>query len=167
MNRPLEIGYRQTISQPYIVALMTQVLDLEKTDLVLEIGTGSGYQAAILAELSKLVYTIEIVPELASQASLRLEELGFDNVSVKTGDGWHGWEEHAPFDKIIITAVAPEVPPQLFTQLTVGGLMVLPIQRDGGFQELILVTKLDQDQSSIRPLLPVQFVPMTGEALRQ
>ena len=164
VNRPLGIGYEQTISQPFIVALMTHVLDISAEDVVLEIGTGSGYQAAILAELASEVFTIEIVEELAYSASLRLKELGYENVHVRAGDGWHGSPSEAPFDKIIITAVAPQIPPLLFQQLKEGGLMVLPIERAGGYQELILVEKLADDKSTSRSLLPVRFVPMTGEA---
>ncbi len=163
-NQPLEIGHGQTISQPFIVALMTHVLELESTDNVLEIGTGSGYQAAILAELVKNVYTIEIVEPLALEAERRLEQLGFENVYVRVGDGWFGWPENAPFDKIMVTAVAPKLPPELLSQLKIGGKMVLPVGDYDGYQELVLVEKTSEYEVGRRVILPVRFVPMTGEA---
>ncbi len=161
-DRPLPIGYGQTISQPYIVALMTYHLQLKPTDRVLEIGTGSGYQAAVLAELAKEVYTIEIIPELAKKASERLRELGYDNVHVKCGDGFFGWPEHAPFDAIIITCAAPEIPPRLVDQLKEGGRMILPLGADPFYQTLTLVTKQDGELLKKR-ITGVVFVPMTGE----
>ena len=164
VNQPLEIGHGQTISQPFIVALMTHVLELRPTDKVLEIGTGSGYQAAILAELVENVFTIEIVEPLAREARLRLERLGYENVSTRIGDGWFGWPAHAPFDKIMVTAVAPKLPPELVLQLKAGGKMVLPIGDYNGYQELVLIEKATESTVSRRVILPVQFVPMTGKA---
>ena len=163
-NQPLEIGHGQTISQPFIVALMTHVLELESTDDVLEIGTGSGYQAAILGVLVENVYTIEIVEPLAREAESRLEDLGYENVAVRVGDGWFGWPERAPFDKIMVTAVAPKLPPELIAQLKVGGKMVLPVGDYDGYQELVLVEKTSESELERRVILPVRFVPMTGEA---
>ncbi|MCY4095316.1 MAG: protein-L-isoaspartate(D-aspartate) O-methyltransferase [Gammaproteobacteria bacterium] len=163
-NQPLEIGHGQTISQPFIVALMTHVLELEPTDSVLEIGTGSGYQAAILGELVDKVYTIEIVEPLAREAETRLLRLGYDNVFVRLGDGWFGWPENAPFDKIMVTAVAPKLPPELISQLKEGGKMVLPVGDYDGYQELVLVEKASETELNRRVILPVRFVPMTGEA---
>ncbi len=159
-NRPLSIGYGQTISQPFIVALMTELLDTSATDRVLEIGTGSGYQAAVLSGLVADVYSIEIVPELAASASERLEELGYDNVSVRAGDGWHGWPEAAPFDGIIVTAVAETVPPKLVEQLAVGGHIVIPLGPAYGAQQLTVGTRT-ADGLELRDVLPVQFVPFT------
>ncbi len=164
VNRPLPIGHGQTISQPFIVALMTHVLEIEITDKVLEVGTGSGYQAAILGELADRVFTIEIVEPLALQARERLADLAYDNVFVKVGDGWFGITDEAPFDKIMVTAVAPSMPQMLLDQLKVGGKLVLPIGEYDGFQELVLVEKLTSDRTEQRSILPVQFVPMTGEA---
>jgi len=161
-DRPLPIGYGQTISQPYIVALMTYHLQLKPTDRVLEIGTGSGYQAAVLAELVKEVYTIEIIPELAREASERLKELGYENVHVKCGDGFFGWPEHAPFDAIIITCAAPEVPSRLVDQLREGGRMILPLGADPFYQTLTLITKRDGKLEK-RRITGVVFVPMIGE----
>jgi len=159
-DEPLPIGEDQTISQPYIVAYMTEKLSLEKGDKVLEIGTGSGYQAAILAELSDSVFTIEIVDVLARRASKTLEELGIKNVFVKSGDGYKGWPEHAPFDAIIITAAPTKIPEPLVEQLKVGGRMILPL---GDYsQDLVLISKAQSGVSQQR-LLPVRFVPMTGE----
>ena len=166
-NRPLSIGHGQTISQPFIVALMTHLMDVQADDTVLEIGTGSGYQAAILGVLAKSVYTIEIVPELAQSASNRLKDLGYENVAVKAGDGWFGWPEAAPFDKIIITAVADEVPPRLVDQLKPGGLLTMPLGNPSGYQQLVLVTKQADKELDIKTVLSVQFVPMTGAALER
>ncbi|MEK6714821.1 MAG: protein-L-isoaspartate(D-aspartate) O-methyltransferase [Candidatus Omnitrophota bacterium] len=156
-DSPLPIGYGQTISQPYIVAYMTQAARLFPDDRVLEIGTGSGYQAAVLAELVKEVYTIEILKPLADTARVRLEELGYRNIKVKHGDGYKGWKEYAPYDAIIVTAAPDEVPEELVRQLKVGGRMVVPI--GSFFQELYLITKRE---SGIKQelLLPVVFVPM-------
>lgn len=159
-NRPLPIGYGQTISQPFIVALMTDLLDLQPDDRVLELGTGSAYQAAVLSELVAEVYSIEIVPQLAASAQQRLARLGYANVSVRTGDGWHGWPEAAPFDAVIVTAVGTEVPPELLEQLKVGGRMVLPIGPQHGGQNLTVVTRR-QDAIEMKQVLPVQFVPLT------
>ncbi len=159
-NRPLAIGHGQTISQPFIVALMTDLLALEPDDRVLEVGTGSGYQAAVLARLAAEVYTIEIVDALAESARARLAELGYDNVHVRAGDGFHGWPEAAPFDAVIVTAVGETVPPPLLEQLADGGRMVLPIGPRDGAQELVLVEKR-ADGVAMRSVLPVQFVPLT------
>lgn len=162
-NRPLPIGYGQTISQPFIVALMTDLLDLEAQHRVLEIGTGSAYQAAVLSELAGEVYTIEIVPELARSAAARLERLGYDNVRVRSGDGRLGWPEVAPFDRIIVTAVGEDVPPRLLEQLAEGGRMVMPIGPRYGGQNLTVIDKTT-DGIETTQVLPVQFVPLTGSA---
>ncbi len=166
-DQPLPIGLGQTISQPYIVAYMTEVLKLEPNDKVLEIGTGSGYQAAVCAEIAREVYTIEIIEKLAEPAAERLKELGYENVSVKAGDGYFGWAEHTPFDAIIITAAAGLVPPPLTEQLKPRGRMILPLGSPYGAQTLVLVTKDEQGRISSRSLIPVRFVPMTGEAYRR
>ena len=159
-DEPLPIGEDQTISQPYIVAYMTEILRLEQNDKVLEIGTGSGYQAAVLAEIADTVYTIEIVDVLAESAEKTLERLGYDNVLVKRGDGYAGWPEHAPFDAIIITAAPTKIPQPLKEQLKVGGFMILPL---GDYsQELVLIEKKSEGFEQ-KSLLPVRFVPMTGE----
>lgn len=159
---PLPIGSGQTISQPYIVALMTQELQLQPGDTVLEIGTGSGYQAAVLGELAQKVYTIEIVPELAEIARNRLDTLGYDNVLVKHGDGYEGWEEFAPFDAIMITAAAPFIPEPLLKQLRNGGRMALPLGNRSSYQNLVCITKRD-GKTEIRNITDVVFVPMTGK----
>ncbi len=156
-DHPLPIGYDQTISQPYIVALMTELLDVKKTDKVLEIGTGSGYQAAVLSLLADSVFTIEIVRELAQSAEKRLAKLGYDNVVVKAGDGYKGWREHAPFDGIIVTCAPDEVPPLLLEQLCIDGRMVIPV--GAYYQELLLITK-DSSGISEESIIPVRFVPM-------
>jgi len=159
-DTPLSIGYNQTISQPYIVALMTESLRLSDTSKVLEIGTGSGYQTAIIAEIVKTVYTIEIVEELAKSAPLLLDELGYKNIVAKHGNGYLGWPEHAPFDGIIVTAAPKSIPQNLIDQLDFGGRLVIPV---GDFyQELVLVTKTEKgiDQKNIAG---VRFVPMIGE----
>ena len=161
-NTPLAIGHGQTISQPFIVALMTDLLEPESSDRVLEIGTGSGYQAAILGELVEAVYTIEIIPELAETAAARLDDLGYDSVHVKAGDGWYGWPEEGPFDGIIVTAVGEEVPPKLVEQLAPGGRMVLPLGPRFGGQMLVVLTRGDSGELERRDVLPVQFVPLTG-----
>lgn len=163
-NEPLPIGHGQTVSQPFIVALMTHLLEPAESHRILEIGTGSGYQAAILAELCKEVYTIEIVPELAATATQRLEDLGYDNIHVKVGDGWFGWVEYAPFNSIIVTAQAPSIPGKLVDQLADNGVMVLPIGTEHGIQELIVVRKIDGVLQKPEWRLHVRFVPMTGEA---
>lgn len=160
-DRPLPIGEEQTISQPYIVALMTELLELEGGERVLEIGTGSGYQAAILAEIAGEVYTIEIIESLAMTAEKRLEEVGYENITVKFGDGYQGWEEHAPFDGVIVTAAPDHIPQPLVDQLKVGGRMVIPV--GDLFQELKLLTKTE-DGVKEKNVIPVRFVPMTGEA---
>jgi len=162
-NRPLPIGYGQTISQPYIVALMSDLIKPQPDDRVLEIGTGSGYQAAILAELTGQVYSIEIVEALGKQATERLPELGYDNVTVRIGDGYYGWEEHAPFDAIVVTAAASHVPPPLVAQLKPGGLMVIPIGSRFLTQQLVLIEKRPGGEIITRQILPVKFVPLTGE----
>ena len=162
-NRPLPIGYGQTISQPYIVALMTDLLELEADDVVLEIGTGSGYQAAILSRLVSQVYSIEIIPELAESASQRLQRLGFRNVEVKNADGYYGWQEHAPFDAIIVTAASSHIPPPLVRQLKPGGIMIIPVGAAFQVQQLSLVKKNPRGDLVTRQVLPVSFVPFTGE----
>lgn len=161
-NRPLPIGYGQTISQPYIVALMTDLLDVEGDDIVLEVGTGSGYQAAILAELVKKIYTIEIIKGLGEQAKRRLEDLGYQNVSVQVGDGYYGLEGLAPFDGIIVTAAANHVPPPLIKQLRPGGKMVIPVGGAFMTQQLMLVEKRNDGKIITKQVLPVIFVPLTG-----
>ncbi|MFN3388059.1 MAG: protein-L-isoaspartate(D-aspartate) O-methyltransferase [Allosphingosinicella sp.] len=160
-NRPLPIGHEQTISQPYIVALMTHLLQVEPGHTVLEIGTGSGYQAAVLAEIAGSVHSIEIVEPLARTAAERLAALGYGNVTVRAGDGYSGWPEEAPFDRIIVTAGAPHVPEPLVAQLKPGGRMVIPVTRSGGGEELMLVTKDAAGKVRRRALLPVRFVPLT------
>lgn len=162
VNRPLPIGHGQTISQPFIVALMTDLLDLNAGSTVLEIGTGSGYQAAVLAEISSKVFTIEIVELLATAAERRLQRLGYENVSVRFGDGNFGWPEAAPFDGIIVTA-GGRLPPSLLEQLKPGGRMVIPINQSDGSQELIVYSKDLAGKISQRSILPVRFVPITGE----
>lgn len=162
-NRPLPIGHGQTISQPFIVALMTDLLDPEAEHVVLEIGTGSGYQAAVLATLVKHVYTIEIIPELAASAERRLADLGYENVSVKAGDGYFGWPEAAPFDGIIVTAVGPDIPASLVEQLKTGAHMVLPVGTQHSAQNLTVVTKQADGGYSTEEVLPVAFVPLTGD----
>jgi protein-L-isoaspartate(D-aspartate) O-methyltransferase len=163
-NVPLSIGHGQTISQPFIVALMTDLLEPEAGDRILEIGTGSGYQAAILAGLVDEVYTVEIIPELAEDAAARLTGLGYDNVHVKTGDGWHGWPEAGPYDGIIVTAVDEDVPPRLVEQLAPGGRLVLPLGPRHGRQMLVVMTRDESSGELVREdVLPVQFVPLTGE----
>ena len=162
LNRPLPIGYGQTISQPYIVALMTDLLAPEPDDVAFEIGTGSSYQAAVLAELVAEVYTVEIVPPLAASATERLETLGYDNVTVRAGDGYHGWPEHAPFDIVVVTAAASHVPPPLIAQLKPGGRMVIPVGSPFLTQHLLLIEKGEDGSVTSRQILPVIFVPLTG-----
>ena len=161
-NRPLPIGYGQTISQPYIVALMTAMMRIDPGASVLEIGTGSGYQAAILAELGARVYTIEIIEPLAREATERLRNGRYDRVTVKVGDGYYGWEEHAPFDAIIVTAAANHVPPPLVKQLKPGGRMIVPVGAPFLTQYLTLVEKNRDGTITTRQTLPVRFVPLTG-----
>jgi protein-L-isoaspartate(D-aspartate) O-methyltransferase len=160
-DRPLPIGYGQTISQPYIVALMTDLLRLPPGGRALEIGTGSGYQAAVLAALGHEVYTIEIVPALAEQAARRLSELGYDAVRVREGDGYFGWPEAAPFDGIVVTAASYQIPPPLIDQLKPGGRMVIPVGAAFLTQQLMLVEKLADGTVRTEALLPVVFVPLT------
>ena len=162
-NAPLPIAAGQTISQPLIVALMTDLLEPEPGDVILEVGTGSGYQAAVLAELVKQVYSIEIDEELARSAAALLKRLGYDNVTARAGDGYAGWPEHAPFDGIIVTAAAEELPPPLLKQLKPGGKLVIPVGEHNGYQELLLVEVDEQGEVSKRSVLPVRFVPLTGE----
>jgi protein-L-isoaspartate(D-aspartate) O-methyltransferase len=160
-DHPLPIPGNQTISQPYIVALMTELLELQPKERVLEIGTGSGYQSAVLGELAGEVYTIEIVPELARSAAARLKELRYHNVFVREGDGYRGWPEHAPFDAIIVTAAPERIPQPLIEQLAPGGVMVIPV--GGFFQELKVFRKSADGRTTEKDILPVRFVPMTGE----
>jgi len=161
-DRPLPIGYGQTISQPYIVAYMTEIIQPKPSDKVLEIGTGSGYQAAILAEIIEHVYTIEIVPQLAVSAEYLLKELGYKNISVKQGDGYFGWEEHAPFDAIVVTAAAEHIPPPLIEQLKDGGKMIIPVGSPFLTQHLMLVEK-ENGKIKTKSMMPVRFVPFTRE----
>ena len=162
-NRPLPIGYGQTISQPYIVALMTDLMNLKPEAAVLEIGTGSGYQAAILAELARTVCTIEIVEPLAREAEERLRALGYARVRTRVGDGYHGWEDCGPFDAIVVTAAASHVPPPLVRQLKPGGRMVIPVGPPFLTQQLLLVEKRADGTIVTRQVLPVAFVPLTGK----
>jgi protein-L-isoaspartate(D-aspartate) O-methyltransferase len=162
-NRPLSIGHGQTISQPYIVAIMTDLLDIEPGHRILEIGTGSGYQAAVLAELNTRVWSIEIIEALGQQAQTRLQHLGYDNIDVRIGDGYYGWSEHAPFDAIIVTAAASHIPPPLLQQLKPGGKMIIPVGSQFSTQQLILITRGENDEFVTRQVLPVRFVPLTGE----
>ena len=162
-NRPLPIGYSQTISQPYIVALMTGLLKPEKTDKVLEVGTGSGYQAAVLSGLVSKVFTIEIINGLGEQAKERLWRLDYKNVVVRIGDGYYGWPEEAPFDAIVVTAAASHIPPPLIKQLKPGGKMVIPVGSRFMVQQLLLVEKAMNGKTTTRQILPVRFVPLTGK----
>ncbi len=161
-NSPLPIGSGQTISQPFIVALMTDVAAPEPHDKVLEVGTGSGYQTAILAELVNQLYTVEILPGMARAARQRLDTIGYNNIHYRVGDGRNGWPEEAPFDIILVTAAAVEVPPTLIEQLRPGGRMVLPMGERYAAQELVLLEKDDQGAVSQSSLLPVAFVPLTS-----
>ncbi len=162
-DRPLPIGHDQTISQPYIVAIMTDLLALQPNCKVLDIGTGSGYQAAILAEICDTVYTIEIVEALGLEARARLERLGYGNVTVRIGDGFHGWPEQQPFDAIIVAAVAAELPPPLVEQLKPGGRMIIPLHSGARGQQLVLVEKHSDETITSKEILPVRFVPLTGD----
>ena len=162
-NTPLPIEAGQTISQPLIVALMTDLLEPQPGDVILEVGTGSGYQAAVLAHLVKHVYSVEIVKELADSAAAALARLGYDNVTVRAGDGYAGWPQHAPFDGIIVTAAAQEIPPPLLRQLKPGGKLVIPVGEEHGYQELLLVEVNEGGEINKRSVLPVRFVPLTGE----
>jgi len=163
-DHPLPIGEGQTISQPYIVALMTDVLQLKNRDKVLEIGTGSGYQAAVLANLVSEVYTMEIKQKLYQHASNLLEELNYNHITCRHGDGYFGWEDAAPFDAIMITAAVDHIPPPLIKQLKDGGRLVLPLGSPFGYQNLVLVTKRGEDVS-VKQITGVLFVPMTGHAM--
>ena len=162
-DTPLPIGYGQTISQPYIVAYMTEIIKANRMDTVLEIGTGSGYQAAVLSAVAGKVYTIEIIPQLAKSATRRLKELGYDNVTVRHADGYYGWEERAPFDAIIVTAAAGHIPPPLVKQLKPGGRMVIPVGGPFMVQSLVLVEKDKAGRVTTRNLMAVRFVPLTGK----
>ncbi len=162
-NGPLPIGYGQTISQPYIVALMTELLNPEPEHVVLEVGTGSGYQAAILSLLVKQVYSTEIVEPLATAARERLQRLGYGNVEIRVVDGYHGWDEHAPFDGIVVTAAAPAIPGPLVEQLKPGGRLVIPVGLPYYHQELMLVEKSEDNEVHTQDILGVAFVPLTGE----
>lgn len=163
-NHPLPIGHGQTISQPYIVALMTDLLDLNSTDRVLEIGTGSGYQAAVLSELVEHVYSVEIVAPLGELAHKKLARLGHRNVSVKIGNGRDGWAEFAPYDAVIVTAASHEIPEELVQQLKPEGKLIIPLGSSSGYQDLVLATKRSDGRLSIRRVLPVCFVPLIGES---
>ena len=162
-NRPLPIGGDQTISQPYIVALMTDLAEVSKDDIVLEIGTGSGYQAAVLSEVADHVYTIEIIDWLGQRAAEALERLGYDNVSVRIGDGYAGWPEQAPFDAILVTAAPEEVPQPLIDQLAVGGRMVIPVGAQDDVQTLRLLTKEADGIVRVKSVIAVRFVPLTRD----
>ncbi|MEK7791419.1 MAG: protein-L-isoaspartate(D-aspartate) O-methyltransferase [Deltaproteobacteria bacterium] len=166
-DNPLPIGEGQTISQPYVVALMTEVLNLNDSDKVLEIGTGSGYQAAILSEITKRVYSIEIRASLSQFAKTNLENAGYANVKIKTADGYDGWTEHAPFDAIMITAAANHIPPPLKKQLKIGGRLILPLGSTLYYQSLVLVTRRSERQFDSKVLTDVRFVPMIGKAEMQ
>lgn len=161
-NRPLPIGHGQTISQPYMVAIMTELLDVDKNSKVLEIGTGSAYQAAILGEIARDVYSIEIIEPLAQSAQERLRRLKYANVQTRSGDGYYGWEEASPFDSIMVTAAASHIPPPLIKQLKPGGRMLIPVGDRFNVQELVLVEKDLNSKITTRQLLPVAFVPLTG-----
>ncbi len=160
-DRPLPIGFGQTISQPYVVAAMSEAIALSGGEKVLEVGTGSGYQAAVLAELGATVYSIELEPELAARARRDLVRLGYKDVHVRTGDGYRGWPEHAPFDAVIVTAAPNHVPPALLEQLAVGGRMILPV---GDFEQDLLLLRKDEAGVHREVLMGVRFVPMRGEA---
>ena len=162
LNRPLPIGHGQTISQPFIVVLMTDLMKVKAGDRVLEIGTGSGYQAAVLAEIAGSVYSIEIIEPLGKEAGERLQSLGYRNVEIRVGDGYYGWPEVAPFDAIMVTAAASHVPPPLIKQLKPGGRMVIPLGTQFMTQYLMLVEKQMDGSLTTRQILPVRFVPLTG-----
>ena len=159
-NGPLPIGHGQTVSQPFVVALMTHLARVGRDDVVLEVGTGCGYQTAILCELARTVYSIELVPELAETAARRLERLGYTSVEVRAGDGWKGWPERAPFDAIVVTAAAPQVPSALVEQLAPGGRLVIPVGGRWGGQMLRVLERRPGDAVDSRDVLPVMFVPM-------
>ncbi|RLB14038.1 MAG: protein-L-isoaspartate O-methyltransferase [Deltaproteobacteria bacterium] len=157
---PLPIGYGQTISQPYIVALMTELLKPEKDDIALEVGTGSGYQAAVLSKIVKKVYTVEIITPLGKDAEKRLTEMGYKNITVKVGDGYFGWKQYAPFDCIIVTAASDHIPPPLIKQLKNGGKMAIPVGMPFQVQKLMVVEKSEKGEIGIKNILPVRFVPL-------
>lgn len=163
LNIPLPIGHGQTISQPYIVALMTDLIGARSYDRILEIGTGSGYQAAILAELAAEIYSIEIVEPLAKLAKKRLQRLDYKNIQVRFGDGYHGWPEQAPFDAIVVTAATSHIPPPLVQQLKPGGRLIIPVGSRFMVQQLTLLEKDPHGNVSTRQMLPVRFVPLTGD----
>jgi protein-L-isoaspartate(D-aspartate) O-methyltransferase len=162
-DTPLPIGYDQTISQPYVVAFMTEAAALTPDTKVLDIGTGSGYQAAVLAEIVGQVYSIEIVPDLAERSRRLLADLGYGNVQVRTGDGYRGWPDEAPFDAIVVTAAPDHIPAALVEQLAVGARLVIPVGPDGALQAMTIVTK-EANAAATEETFPVRFVPMTGEA---
>ena len=166
LNSPLIIGYNQTISQPYIVAHMTELLDIQSEHRILEVGTGSGYQAAVLGELCDHVYTIEIIPPLGNRAKTLLQELGYDQVEVRIGDGYEGWPEEAPFDRIIVTCAPDDIPGPLLEQLRPGGRLVIPVGKQHQVQYLVLVHKDLKGRITKKRQYPVRFVPMTGKALQ-
>jgi protein-L-isoaspartate(D-aspartate) O-methyltransferase len=159
-NHPLSIGHGQTISQPYIVALSTDLLELKPGDSVLDVGTGSGYQAALLAEFARQVYSIELLEPLGRTAAARLADMGYRNIELRIGDGYQGWPDKAPFDAIVVTAAAPRIPPALLQQLKPGGRMVIPLGEEGGVQFLVQVRKRDDGGYDERRVLPVRFVPL-------
>jgi protein-L-isoaspartate(D-aspartate) O-methyltransferase len=159
-NHPLPIGNGQTISQPYIVALSADLVSLKPGDAVLDIGTGSGYQAAVLAEMAARVFSVEVIPSLATEATKRLEALGYGNIEIRIGDGYEGWPENGPFDAIVVTAAAPRVPPALVAQLKAGAKMVIPVGGEGEIQYLKLITKRTDGGYDERRILPVRFVPL-------
>jgi len=165
-DRPLPIGYGQTISQPFIVALMSHLADIEPGDKVYELGTGSGYQAAVLAEIGAEVYSVEIVPELAERAAETLAALGYDDVHVRAGDGYQGWPSAAPFDAMVVTAAGPEIPQPLIDQLEPGGRLVMPVGGVDEIQQLVVLVKQSDGTLERRSLLPVRFVPITGDGGR-
>lgn len=162
LNRPLPIGHGQTISQPFIVALMTDLLDIVPGHKVLEVGTGSGYQAAVLAELGASVFSLEVVPALAETARAALAAEGYRRVHLRVGDGAAGWKDEAPFDRVIVTAAAPAIPPALIEQLRPGGRLIIPVGEAGGSQVLVLLEKRPTGEVARRMILPVAFVPLTG-----
>lgn len=166
VDSPLPIGEGQTISQPYIVAFMTEAIHPQKDDIVLEIGTGSGYQSAVLAEIVKEVYTIEIIESLAERAKKTLERLGYSNVFVRTGDGYQGWPEHAPYDAVIVTCAPDHIPQPLIDQLKIGGRMIIPVGEQYGVQELVYLKRTETGIEK-KEVLPVRFVPMTGEGVKR
>jgi protein-L-isoaspartate(D-aspartate) O-methyltransferase len=162
-DHALPIGLGQTISQPYMVAFMTQVARPDSEDIVLEVGTGSGYQAAVLAQIVKRVYSVELFQQHSNDARERFRELGYSNITLKAGDGYYGWEEHAPFDAIVVTAAGEHIPPPLVRQLKPGGVMVLPVGNPFQVQTLVMVEKNAEGKTKTRNLMPVRFVPLLGE----